>query len=62
MEQRLMKLDSAALYLGIGITTLKNLVRAKKIAKVKVGYSTLFDRRELDRFVDELSSPSAANQ
>jgi excisionase family DNA binding protein len=43
----------AAKYLGISLSTLKNLVGSGKLKRtLRVGSKLLFDRRDLDRFLD----------
>lgn len=46
---RLLRIDEAARYLGVSATTVRKLV-----APVKLGARVLWDRRDLDAFVDSL--------
>lgn len=48
---RLMDVDLAAAYLGIGASTL----RATRIEPVRHGRRVLYDRRDLDRWADALA-------
>lgn len=53
MSEGLLTEEEAAAYLGgLAITTLKNLVRAKRIGHVKVGRKTAFKTEQLDTYID----------
>jgi excisionase family DNA binding protein len=55
----LLSIAAACKKLGVGKTTLYDLVAKKKIAVVKIGSRTLFADSELDRFISELIASAA---
>jgi excisionase family DNA binding protein len=59
---RLFDVRAACFYLGIGRSQLYNLMGEGKLVPVKIGKRVLFDRTDLDRFVDKLKSKSDTSQ
>ena len=53
--QRLLSISQAAYYLGISRHTLYGWVSQKRIPYVKVGRRTMFDKKALDKWVEEKS-------
>ncbi|MCW2758703.1 MAG: DNA-binding protein [Nocardioidaceae bacterium] len=51
-ERRLLDYTRAAAYLGISVRGFKELARTGEVLKVPVGNRVLFDRVDLDSFVD----------
>jgi len=56
-QKLLYSVPEAAALLGIGRTMLYKLMATSDLTPVHVGRLTRFTRIELERFVDELSSP-----
>jgi excisionase family DNA binding protein len=55
----LLNVPEACKKIGVGKTTLYQLVTDKKIAVVKIGNRTLFAESDLDRFIGELMASAA---
>jgi excisionase family DNA binding protein len=53
VEPRLLGIKGAASYLGTTIWQIRTLVWSKKIRHVRFGKRILFDRADLDRYVDD---------
>jgi len=53
-QPRLLDIRAAATYLSSTIWQMRTLVWEKKIPHVRLGKRILFDRADLDRFVDSL--------
>jgi excisionase family DNA binding protein len=53
VEPRLLAVKVAAQYLGTTIWQMRTLVWSKKIRHVRFGKRILFDRADLDRYVEE---------
>jgi excisionase family DNA binding protein len=51
-EPRLLTLAQAEAYTGIGATTLRELIRARKLPRVDVDRYVRIDRRDLDKLID----------
>ncbi len=54
MEKMLLTTKEACEYLNISRATLYKLIREGKLKPLKIGRSTRFDRRDLDRFIESL--------
>jgi predicted DNA-binding transcriptional regulator AlpA len=59
IQPRLLNIDQTACYLGIAPKTIRNRLGPKApkpfpIKPKKLGGRVLFDKRDLDRFIDEL--------
>jgi len=54
VQPRLLRVNEAAKYLSTTVWCIRTLVWAKKIPSVTLGKRLLFDRADLDRYVDEL--------
>lgn len=52
IERRMYDYKSAALYLGISLRGMKGLAAEGKIRKVLIGHRVLFDKQDLDSFID----------
>jgi excisionase family DNA binding protein len=52
VEPRLLNIKMAAAYLSCTIWALRSLVWKREIPFVRIGQKLLFDRADLDRFVD----------
>lgn len=52
-DRRVLDLDDAAEYLGCGVTKLRELEAAGQIRRVEYDTRLRFDRRDLDRFIEE---------
>jgi excisionase family DNA binding protein len=53
MKQRLFGIDEAAQYLGMSAVALRHKVAAGEIIVVKIDGKLRFDRRDLDRYIDQ---------
>lgn len=53
-EVRLLSAQQAAAYLGVSRQTIYELINNNLLGPLRIGKRTLFDRFELDRFVDVL--------
>ena len=53
-EPRLLRVAEAAQYLGTTIWQMRTLAATGKVPVKRLGQRMLFDRRDLDRFVDGL--------
>ncbi|MBI3671010.1 MAG: helix-turn-helix domain-containing protein [Acidobacteria bacterium] len=51
-EPRLLNIKAAALYLSCTVWALRQLVWAKDLPHVRIGRRLLFDRADLDKFVE----------
>lgn len=52
-ERRLIPLDAAAAYLGLSPWTVRELTWKGKLPAVRLVRKLLYDRRDLDRLIDE---------
>lgn len=58
-ERRLLSYKGAATYLGISERAMKEIGGPNgKIAQVKIGHRVLFDRSDLDAYVDKIKKAS----
>lgn len=57
-ERRLLSYGHAAEYLGISIRGMKDLAAKGEIRKVQIGSRVLFDRSDLDTYVDRAKRAS----
>ena len=55
-EPRLLDIKAAAHYLSTTVWKMRNLVWEKKLPHLRLGHKILFDRADLDKFVEELKS------
>lgn len=53
-EPRLLDVKGAAQYLSTTIWCVRSLVWEKKLPSIRLGKKILFDRQDLDKFVDRL--------
>lgn len=54
-ERRLLNYERAAAYLGISLRAMKNLGGPKgPILRVEIGDRVLFDKADLDRYIEKL--------
>lgn len=58
MERRLMSYREAAGYLGISERGMKQLAAEGKIRKVQIGHRVLFDRSDVDGYVEKIKKAS----
>ncbi len=49
---RLIDIKAAALYLSCTIWAVRNLVWSRRVASLKIGHKVLFDRKDLDSFIE----------
>lgn len=59
IEPRLLTIKDAAAYLSATVWFLRTLAWEKKIAFVRLGKRLLFDRKDLDAFVDRMKTRPA---
>jgi excisionase family DNA binding protein len=52
VEARLFDIKRAASYLSTSVWQMRQLVWAKQIPNVRLGHKILFDRTDLDKFVE----------
>lgn len=58
-ERRLLDYSRAAAYLGISLRRMKDIGGPQgEILQVKIGHRVLFDRADLDRYIDKLKRAS----
>ena len=60
VKPRLLRVDDAAEYMGLGRTSIYAEIRAKRLAIVKIGKATRLELTELDRWLDNLTSQTAS--
>lgn len=53
-ERRLLPYAGAATYLGISLRAMKQLAADGKVPKTTIGHRVLFDREDLDRFIERV--------
>jgi excisionase family DNA binding protein len=53
-QPRLLDIKAAAHYLSSTVWKMRTLVWEKKLVHVRLGHKILFDRTDLDKFVDAL--------
>lgn len=58
LERRLLDYKSAAAYLSISLRGMKGLAADGKIRKVLIGHRVLFDKDDLDAFIDKIKRAS----
>lgn len=54
VERRMLDYKNAAIYLGISLRGMKELASKGKIPKVLIGHRVLFDRDDLDAFIEKI--------
>lgn len=58
MERRLMSYREAAGYLGISERGMKQLAADGHVRKVQIGHRVLFDRSDVDAYVEKIKKAS----
>lgn len=58
VERRMYDYKSAAAYLSISLRGMKQLAHDGKVRKVLIGHRVLFDKDDLDAFIDKLKRAS----
>ncbi len=53
MENRLLSVEGSARYLGVRKSTIYSWAARRKIPSVKIGRRLLFDRKDLDKMIEE---------
>ena len=53
MENRLLNVEGSARYLGVRKSTIYTWAARRKIPSVKIGRRLLFDRKDLDKLIEE---------
>jgi excisionase family DNA binding protein len=53
-EPRLLNIKMAAVYLSTSVWHMRQLVSEKRLPEVRFGTKLMFDRKDLDQFVDSL--------
>jgi excisionase family DNA binding protein len=53
VERRLLNYERAAAYLGVSVRTMKSLAADGKVVKIPLCGKVLFDRADLDAFIDK---------
>ncbi len=51
---RLLSVKDAAVYLGVSPWTIRSLGWSREIPEVKIGRRVLYDREDLDRYIDRV--------
>jgi len=51
--RRLFSVQESAAYLGVSVWTMRGLGWNREVPEVKIGRRTLFDREDLDRFIEQ---------
>jgi hypothetical protein len=60
VEPRYFTLKQASLYTGATIWCLRNLAWDRRVAFVKLGHKIVFDRHDLDRYIESQKTAVAA--
>lgn len=58
LERRLLNYERAAAYLGVSVRQMKLLASKDEVVKVPIGNRVLFDRVDLDAFIDRVKRAS----
>jgi excisionase family DNA binding protein len=58
-EPRLFNVRMAAVYLGTSVWQVRQLVWTKKLPELRFGSKLMFDRKTLDKYVDDLGKLAA---
>jgi len=53
MENRLLNVEGSARYLGVRKSTIYSWAARRQIPSVKIGRRLLFDRKDLDKMIEE---------
>lgn len=53
---RLLNIKMAAVYLSTSVWHMRQLVWTKKLPEVRFGTKLMFDRKDLDQFVDDVKA------
>ena len=59
---RLLTVKETCLYLRISPPTLYRMIDRHELAPVKIGKRTLFDREDLDKYIDAAKAPLAKKE
>jgi len=59
IERRLFPVDDAAYYLGISRRQVYKLVEAGEIPKVPIGSRSMFDRVDLDAYIERIKTAAS---
>lgn len=57
-ERRLLPYAGAATYLGISLRAMKELAAKGSVPKTQIGHRVLFDREDLDAFIERVKRAS----
>jgi len=60
VEPRLLQIKDAAAYLSATVWFLRTLAWERKIAFVRAGHRLLFDKKDLDAFIERAKEPARA--
>lgn len=58
-ERRLLDYAHTAAYLGISLRSAKELARNDKFPKVQIGHRVLFDKADLDAYIERVKRGAA---
>lgn len=58
-EPRLLNIKMAAVYLSTSVWHMRQLVWEKRLPEVRFGTKLMFDRKDLDQFVESLKEAAA---
>lgn len=58
IERRLLDYTKAAAYLSISLRSMKQLAADGKVPKVLIGHRVLFDKDDLDAFIEKIKRAS----
>lgn len=53
VQPRMLDIKAAALYLGTTVRFMRSLVWDRKLPKLKFGKKYVFDRQDLDKFIEQ---------
>lgn len=58
IERRLLGYPQVAIYLGISVRSAKDLAATGKLTKVLIGHRVLFDREDIDAYIERVKRAS----
>lgn len=58
-EPRLLNIKMASVYLSVSVWRMRQLVWEKKLPEIRFGTKLMFDREDLNSFVDRLKEDAA---
>lgn len=61
VEKRLMTASEAAIFLGLSLRTVWNWALLGKLPVTRLGRKVMFDRLQLERFIQDKSAPVGRN-